>query len=206
MAGWPALPRRIWNPGSMTEPSASPRVVFLDFDGTYAHQGAVPSAHIEAVRQARDAQPGRAVEREQARRVRALQDRLDAIVLQHAAATPTLDVEALDTAVEVDLADDHGHESVPAGERLRVSVAHDTTVEIPGHARIRIRLHQEALGRAAEIDRLREQLRSTFDELGCAHVDDVEELADATEQANALLREATRDIKALLRPWGAALV
>ena len=31
-----------------------PKAVFIDFDGTYAHHGRVPAAHVEAVRRARD--------------------------------------------------------------------------------------------------------------------------------------------------------
>lgn len=157
---------------------------------------------VGEVRRAQEALPSRPVEREEARNARALHDRLDAMVLQHTATTPALDVEAIDSTVEVDLADDGGHASVAAGERLVVSVAHDTTVEIPGHARIRIRLHQEALGRVAEINRLREQLAGALGELGVQHIDEADELALATEQARSVLREASRDVEALLRPWG----
>lgn len=33
--------------------SSGPRVIFLDFDGTYAHHAIVPDAHVDAVRRAR---------------------------------------------------------------------------------------------------------------------------------------------------------
>jgi len=36
-----------------TTTASSPRVIFLDIDGTYAHHGVVPDAHIDAVRRAR---------------------------------------------------------------------------------------------------------------------------------------------------------
>lgn len=160
---------------------------------------------VAAVRAARDGLPERPVEREQALRVRALQDRWDAMRMQHAAGSPTLQVEALDSSVEVDLADEGGRASVLPGESERVCVAHDTTIEIPGRARLRIQLHQEALGRVAEINRVRRELDRELVDLGCASVEEVEQEAAGAERAHVALREATRDVEALLRPWGSAL-
>ena len=156
---------------------------------------------VDAVRQAQEAMPQQVVEREVARRVRAQQDRMDAMVIHHATATPVLEVEALGAAVEVG----PERQQVETGQRLEVQVAHDTEVRVPGQVRIRVRLHEEAQGRATEIDRLRAELRSTLDGLGCAGVDDVDALAEATELARARVREATRDVEAMLRPWGASL-
>ncbi|WP_131103574.1 AAA family ATPase [Ornithinimicrobium sufpigmenti] len=145
------------------------------------------------------------VGRELARRVRALQDRLDAMTLQHDSAIPTLDVEAWGSAVEIDAGDQTAIDPVLPGERLRLQVAHDTALEIPGHARVRVRLHAEAKDRVAEIDRLRVELRRTLADLGCADVDEVDALVEVTEATQARLREATRDVEALLRPWGPSL-
>lgn len=156
---------------------------------------------VDAVRQAQEAMPQQVVEREVARRVRAQQDRMDAMELHHAAATPVLEVEALGSAVEVG----PKHLRVEAGQRREVQVAHDTEVHVPGQVRIRVRLHEEAQGRAIEIDRLRAELCATLDGLGCAGVDDVDALAEATEVARGRVREATRDVEAMLRPWGASL-
>ena len=164
---------------------------------------------VEEVRQAQQALPTQPVERDLARRARAVQDRADAMALQHSAGTPTLVVEALGSSVEVDTGDDTAGgalDAVGRGERLRIQVAHDTTVEVPGHARIRVQLHAEAQDRAAEIDRLREQLRRTLDEWGCTDVDELDDRAEATDSARARLREATRDVETLLLPWGATVV
>ncbi|QFG67679.1 AAA family ATPase [Ornithinimicrobium pratense] len=142
---------------------------------------------------------------ELARRVRALQDRLDAMTLQHDGATPSVEVEAWDSVVEVDTGDQTAVNSVRPGERVRVQASHDTTVEVPGHARIRVRLHEEARHRVAEIDRLRVELRHTLTELNCADVDEVDALVETAEAARTRLREATRDVEALLRPWGSTV-
>lgn len=160
---------------------------------------------VERVRRARHAQPVRPVEREEARRARVLQDRLESLVAQHAAATPTLEVESLGAGIQFSLADGEGTEPLePHGSR-RLSVSHDTTVDIPGLARIRVLLHQEALGRVAQIAEVRRQLDEALVGLGVTHVDDIEALADATEAARDRLREARRDVEALLRPVAPAL-
>lgn len=166
---------------------------------------------IEAVRAARGAvaaqegSGGPPVGRELARRVRALQDRLDAMTLQHNGGTPTVEVEAWGSAVEIDAGEQTAIDPVRPGERLRVQASHDTTLEVPGHARIRVRLHEEARHRVAEIDRLRAELRHTLAELDCADVDEVDALVEAAEAARARLREAARDAEALLRPWGSSV-
>lgn len=160
---------------------------------------------VRAVRRAQGELPGRPVERDHARQARALQDRLDAMVMRHVEATPVLEVDALESSVQVDAGTHEGVRPVAAGEQLRLHVAQDTTVEVPGHARIRVRLHEEAQGRATEIDRLRARLRALLGGLGCDHVDEVDALAEATDRASSRLREARRDVEALLRPWGPAL-
>lgn len=161
---------------------------------------------VERVRRARQDQPLRPVERENARRVRGLQDRLDALVVQHAAASPTVEVESLGASVLVTVADAEGGESVEGGGSRRLSVSHDTTLEVPGQARIRVLLHQEALGRVAEIHEATRRRDHALAEVGVSHVDEVDALADATEAAREALREAVRDVEALLRPLGRAVM
>ena len=167
---------------------------------------------VEAVREARDAvadqegRTGQPVGPEVARRVRAVQDRLDAMRLQHDGGTPTVDVEALGSVVEIDAGGGTGSASVAAGERTRVQIAHDTTLEVPGQARIRVHLHAEARSRVTEIDRLHAELRDSLAELGCADVDELDALVMAAESARARLREATRDVELLLRGSGPVAV
>ncbi|MFX0538391.1 AAA family ATPase [Ornithinimicrobium sp. Y1847] len=161
---------------------------------------------VEKVARAREALPQVRVEREVPRRVRALQDRLDAMVLQHAAASPSLEIESLGAEVVIDLADGQGHEVVAPGERQRLSVAHDTTVDVPGGARIRVYLHEEALGRVAELGRLRRSLADSLAEHGVEHVDELDRLAETTEQAAQVLRESVRDVEVALRSRGEAVV
>lgn len=167
---------------------------------------------VETVREAQDAvraQEGRTsrpVSRELARRVRALQDRLDAMRLQHDGSTPTLEVEALGSAVEIDAGDGSGTAPVAPGGRARVQVGHDTTLEVPGQARIRVRLHAEARSRATEIDRLQDELRDALAGIGCTDVDELDAVVVAAEDARARLREATRDVELLLHGSGPAVV
>ncbi|GAA5166680.1 ATP-binding protein [Ornithinimicrobium tianjinense] len=154
---------------------------------------------------AREALPARPVTRETARGLRRLQDRYDALVAQHSAATPVVEVESLGASIEVTVGQRERGTAVGAGERGRVSVSHDTTVEIPGQARLRIFLHEEALGRASEIHGLQEQLAAALSDLGAADVDGVDALADATEAAESAVRERQGELGALLRPFGAAV-
>lgn len=165
---------------------------------------------VEEVRKARAAVTarervaGHPVGHDLSRTVRALQDRLDAMRLQHRGSTPTVEVEALAGTVQI-AADDGEVSSVAPGDRTRVGVAHDTTLEVPGQARIRVRLHEEARHRGAEIDRLTAELHDLLTGLGCVDVGEVDALVDALGAARARLRESTRDVETLLRPWGSAV-
>lgn len=188
---------------------------------------------VDRVRAARESLPDRPVEREDARRVRGLQDRLDALVLQHEASTPTLEVESLGARVQVLVAGGRAAGDVPAGRQGDVpagrqgeaggalegdhglvvelggfrslGVADDTTVEVPGQVRVRILLHEEAQNRVAHIHEARRRLTEALAELGVGHVYEVDALADVAEAARTAVREAVRDVEALLRPLGSAV-
>lgn len=160
----------------------------------------------ERVREARAALPARQIEQATVRQVRTMQDRLDTMLVEHASTSPSLVVEAEEATVQVRLADDSGDSTVTPHERLRISLIHDATIEIPGQARLRVHLQQEALGRVAELGRLRAEFRAILTELTCSDVVDVERMAEATEDARGALREATRDLEALVGSWRADLV
>lgn len=160
---------------------------------------------IDTLIRARDAVPEGGPTREAARAVRALRDRLDATVAQHELLSPVLEVDAGEVAVEVVSADGTRSTVAPGGTRS-LSLGEDTSVEVPGRVRVRVRLQQDARGRAEEIQRLRADLAAALAELGVEDVEAVEALADRAEEARAAVREAARDVDALLRPLGAGLV
>ena len=159
---------------------------------------------VQRVRSASAALPARRVSLEAARRARALQDRLDAAVARHELLSPTLEVESLGAEVTVVRRDGTSSTLAP-GASGQVSVAQETTLEVPGQVRVRVRLQDDALGRAGEIDRFRAELRETLAGLGARDVPDAEALAHHGEEARARLREAVRDVEALLRPLGGSL-
>ncbi|AXH97240.1 AAA family ATPase [Ornithinimicrobium avium] len=159
---------------------------------------------VAALCRARGALPQRGVTREAARRVRGLHDRLDATVTQHELLSPVLEVDSTAASVDV-VAADGTRLSVPPGGSREVSLGEDTCVEIPGQVRLRVRLRQDARGRADEIHRLRSELAAALADLDVEHLDDVEALADRTEEAHSAVREALRDVDALLLPVGPGL-
>lgn len=159
---------------------------------------------VERVRATAASVPATQVSREEARDVRTLQDRLDAAVARHEMLSPKLEVESLGAEVEVITEAGAGTTFRP-GASGQVSVEQETTLEVPGQVRVRVRLQEDGLGRADEIGRLREELAEALAALGAGGVDEVEELAARTEEARAAVREAARDVEALLRPLGRGL-
>lgn len=195
-----------------------------DHLATVRELAAAEVLHAQAVElvarlcRAREALPSTQVTREQAREVQALQHRIEAMDAAHRAASPTLTVDALRGAVEVRQAaaevrpaegdaptDDAPADRVDAGDSREVQLTQDTTIELPGQARLVFHLRQDAHDRVAGLERLRAQLRSTVAGLGARSLEEVQELADASDRARASLREATRDLEVLLRPVGSTL-
>lgn len=158
----------------------------------------------DRVRSAQRALPAVEVSRATVRQVRALQDRLDAMVLAHDAASPVLEVRSLGAPVGISVADGESARSVAPGGTDRVTLAHETTIDVPGQVELRLTLHQEAQGRLGEIRRLREERDAALAQVGARDLDELEVAADVTEAARAALHEAQRELEALVRPLGAA--
>lgn len=150
--------------------------------------------------------PAAVVGRQDARRVRSLHDRLGELLRQHDDTSPVLHVESLGSTVELGLADDAGATTVPAGETGSIVVAHDVTVDIPGRARLRLVLNDEAHTRVARIEEVRHELEAALAQLGAVSAEEAEQLADRAETAQAAVREVVRDLEVALAGQASGLV
>src|SRR5690606_24251868 len=99
---------------------------------------------VEGLTQARADVPSPAVDRETARRARSLHDTLTELLGQHDATSPVLHVESLTAAVTVQRDDGSDQQWVSASDEARVVLTHDTLVELPGQARLRIELRDDS--------------------------------------------------------------
>lgn len=161
---------------------------------------------IERLQEAREALPSVVVGRQDARAVRSLQDRLGELLRQHDAVSPVLHVQSLGSAVQVELGDDAGSTAVEKGQDGTVVLAHDATVEVPGQARLRLVLQDEAHARVTRIAEVRAELEEHLARLAVADADEAERLADAAEAAQSSVREVLRDLDAALSPVAPGLV
>src|SRR5699024_9088972 len=157
---------------------------------------------VEGLAHARADVPSPAVDRETARRARSLHDTLTELLGQHDATSPVLHVESLTAAVAVQRDDGSDQEGVSASDEARVVLTHDTLVELPGQARLRIELRDDSRTRVARILELREQLTDVLARCGVTDVDELERSADATTVARQAVLQLTRDLQAALAHHG----
>jgi hypothetical protein len=160
---------------------------------------------VEGLTQARADVPSPAVDRETARRARSLHDTLTELLGQHDATSPVLHVESLTAAVTVQRDDGSDQQWVSASDEARVVLTHDTLVELPGQARLRIELRDDSRTRVARILELREQLTDVLARCGVTDVDELERSADATTVARQAVLQLTRDLQAALAHHGGGL-
>lgn len=159
---------------------------------------------LAALATARAAMPDRGLTHAEARRIRSLHDRLAELLARQEASSPVLEVGRSSSPVHVETAGESPR-TVGAGEESEVVLAADTVVDIPGHARLRIRLQGEAEARGARIAQVRAELLAALSAAGVHDADAADELADRDARAQAAVRDVVRDLEMVLTPHGSGL-